>query len=96
MKAYVIVIDSEIMDAEGLAGVAAQMTEETTAHGGRYLVRGSDVTVFAGDSTPEQVTVIEFDSSDQAKALFESETFAELRAQRYQFVRASSILVEGV
>lgn len=96
MKAYVIVTDSEIMNAEGLAGVAAQMTEETKAHGGRYLVRGGDVTVFAGDVTPEHVTVIEFDCPSQAKALFESETFAELRAQRYQFVRASSTLVEGV
>ena len=96
MKAYVIVIDSEITDAEGLASVAGPMAEETEAHGGRYLVRGGGATAFSGASTPEHVTVIEFDSPDQAKALFESETFTNLRAQRNQFVRASSILVEGV
>ncbi len=95
MSAYVVVIDSEVLDAEGLASVSGPMAEETEAHGGRYLVRGGDVTVLGGDLDPANVTVIQFDSIAQAQALLDSETFAELRAQRSQCVRANAILIEG-
>ena len=96
LKAYVVTIDSEIMDADGMAGVVSQLRDEVLAHGGRHLVRGGAVSVYGGDLAPARVTVVGFDSPEQAKALLESERFTELRRQRGQFVKANTFVVEGV
>ena len=63
MKAYVVTIDSEIMDADGMAGVVSQLRDEVLAHGGRHLVRGGAISVYGGDLAPARVTVVEFDSA---------------------------------
>jgi uncharacterized protein (DUF1330 family) len=96
MSAYIVTIDSEIIDREGLAGVGRQLAAITEAHGGKYLVRGGAVDVRGGALHPVQMTVIEFESIEQARALFELESFAALRARRSQFAHANAFIVPGV
>lgn len=96
MKGYVVVIDSEITDAEGLAGIASQLGEALVANGGRFLIRGGEISAYGGDLAPARVMVAEFDSVEQAKALMELQSFVELREQRSQFAKANAFVVEGV
>ena len=96
MKAYIVTIDSEVSDPEGMSGLASQLLQEVEAHGGRYLVRGGAISVYGGDLAPARAAISEFDSPEQARALLESERLSELRNQRGQFVRANTFLVEGV
>ncbi|MCY4485449.1 MAG: DUF1330 domain-containing protein [Spirochaetaceae bacterium] len=96
MKAYIVTIDSEVTDREGMAGLASQLLQEVEAHGGRYLVRGGPISVYGGDLAPARAAISEFDSLEQAKALLESERFTELRKQRGKFVQANTFVVEGV
>ena len=96
MKGYIIIVDSEVIDAGSLAGLASQLLQEVEAHGGRYLVRGGPITLYGGDLAPARAAVVEFDSPEQAKALLESPRFSELRKLRSQFVKTSAFVVEGV
>ena len=96
MKAYIVTIDSEVTDPEGMAGVASQLWEEAEAHGGRYLVRGGAISVHGGDLAPARETILEFDSPEQAKVLLDSQRITELRKRRGQFVKANTFMVEGV
>lgn len=96
MKAYIVTIDSEVADPEGMAGLGSQLLAEVEAHGGRYLVRGGAISVYGGDLAPARAAISEFDSPEQARALLESERFTELRKQRGKFVQANTFLVEGV
>ena len=96
MKAYIVTIDSEVTDPDGMAGLASQLLAEVEAHGGRYLVRGGAISVYGGDLAPARAAISEFDSPEQARALLESERFTALRKQRGKFVQANTFLVEGV
>ena len=95
MKTYVVVVDSEILDVEGLASLSDKLAAEVTGHGGRYLSRDGAVSVVGGDLAAEHITLIEFDNPEQVSALLESQSFTELRQQRRQFVRASAFVIEG-
>ena len=95
MKTYVIVVDFEITDAEGLASLSDKLAAEVTGHGGRYLVQGGAVSVIGGDLAAEHITLIEFDNPEQVSALVESQKFTELRKLRRGFVKASAFSIEG-
>ena len=95
MKTFVVVVDSEITDVEGLVSLSDKLAAETAAHGGRYLSRSGAVSVVGGDLAAEQITIIEFDNPEHVKALFELPKFVELRERRRRFVRASAFVVEG-
>jgi uncharacterized protein (DUF1330 family) len=95
MKTFVVVVDTEITDAEGLASLSDGIAAEVTGHGGRYLNRSGAVSVLGGDLAAEEITIIEFDSPEHIKALFESPKFIELRERRRRFVRATAFVVEG-
>ncbi len=95
MKTYVVVVDLEITDAEGLASLSEKLAAEVQAHGGRYLVQSGAVRVVGGELAAEHITIIEFDNHEQVSALLESEKFTELRSRRRQFVKASAFAVEG-
>lgn len=96
MSAYLIVIDTEVSGPDVLSEFAERMTAATQEHGGRYLVRGGDIDLLGGDIDPQRVTVIEFGDSDQARALLQSEVFADLSKVRNTAARANTMIVEGV
>lgn len=62
---------------------------------GKHLVRGGAIEVRGGDLAPARMAVAEFESMEQARALFALESFAEMRAQRSQFASANAFIVEG-
>lgn len=95
MAAYVVTIDTRVQDSPDLANIYAGLAEVTASHGGKYLIRTVDIESKGGAIDPKRMTVVEFESIEQARALFEDERFAELRRLRSQFVETNAFIVEG-
>ena len=96
MAAYFVILDSEIIDPEGLESISDSLAEMVRAHGGRYLVRGGPLEAKGGGLALQRMAVVEFESMDQVTALFEVDAFVELRAQRSKLADTSAFIVEGV
>jgi uncharacterized protein (DUF1330 family) len=65
-------------------------------HGGRYLVRGGDVTSLSGNWRPERVVIIEFEAIEQVRRCFGSPEYLELAPLREQSAVSKAIVVNGV
>lgn len=96
MTAYMVVIDTEVTDPEGLASLSDRLVETVEAQGGKYLIRGGAIEAKGGAINPVRMAVAEFDSIDQINALFNMEAFMELRELRGKFAEANAFIVEGV
>ena len=95
MKGYVL-MDAEIIDAEAYSEFAGKVPAAIAAHGGRLLVRSSDIEVVQGDWAPKRLVVLEFDSLEAAKAYLGSPEYAALDDARRRATRAEIVVVEGL
>ena len=59
MKGHVL-MDAEIIDTEAYAEFAKKSPEAVAAHGGRVLVRTSDIEAIQRDWMPKRLVVLEF------------------------------------
>lgn len=95
MAAYVIV-DVEVTDPEGFAAYREGAPATVERYGGRYVARGGRIDVLEGDWFPKRVSVLAFDTAEQARAWWESEEYRELKEIRQRTARTNMIIVEGV
>ncbi|MDP9310560.1 MAG: DUF1330 domain-containing protein [Chloroflexota bacterium] len=95
MPAYVIV-EIEVTDPEGYAAYRELAPPIVAAHGGKYIVRGGELTVLEGDWQPQRLVVLEFPSVEQAKAWWSSAEYAGPKQMRQQTTRSRMIVVEGL
>ena len=65
-------------------------------HGGRFVVRGGETVTLEGPEETGRVVVIEFDSLEQAKAMYESEEYQNAIELRAGAATAQFIAVAGV
>lgn len=95
MTAYIIV-DIEVTDPIGYADYkeAAQWT--IPVYGGKYIARGGKTETLEGDWLPNRLVILEFPSSEQARAWLNSPEYAPARAMRHKFAKSQMILVEGL
>ncbi len=94
MTAYVIV-DIEVTDPEGYKEYV-KAAPATVAHfGGRYLARGGANETLEGEWQAKRLVILEFPSTDQAKAWLNSAEYAPARALRHKYARTNMVLVEG-
>ena len=54
-----VLMDAEIIDTEAYAEFARKSPEAVAAHGGRVLVRTSDIEAIQGDWMPKRLVVLE-------------------------------------
>ena len=66
------------------------------AYGGRYIARGGAIKVLEGDWAPKRLTIIQFESSAQAKAWFNSPEYRPFKEIRKKAAIAKLLLIEGV
>ncbi len=64
-------------------------------HGGRYIVRGVEPEVMEGDWKPERMVILEFPSSDHARAFLADPEAQDLFATRHRTTVSKLVLVEG-
>lgn len=95
MTAYIIV-DVEVIDAEGYAEYAKRVPETLEPFGGRFLVRGGRCETLESGWQPKRVMMLAFPSMEKAKAWRASEIYAEPKALRQRTARARMIAVQGV
>lgn len=94
MTAY-LVLDFQITDLPGFMPYVEQIPAFIEKHGGRYIVRGVEPTVMEGDWKPERMVILEFPSSDQARAFLADPEAQDLFAIRHRTTVSKLVLVEG-
>lgn len=62
--------------------------------GGRYVVRSEAITLFAGETKPDRIIVIRFDSRQQLDACFASPEYAAVKGLRELSVKTAAFIVE--
>lgn len=95
MPAYLI-YDVEIHDPEPYGAFMQQVKPLVEKMGGRYLARGGAHEVLEGDWSPTRIVLFEFPDMESARALFNSEDYAPLKALRQSCSTGHVVIVEGV
>ena len=95
MPAYVIV-ETDVTDPERYEQYKAASSEAVAAGGGRYLVRGGELTVLEGDWQPSRLVVLEFEDLAAARRWYESELYQQARQRRQGAARLRMVAVQGV
>ncbi len=65
-------------------------------HGGRFIVRGGETATLEGPEETGRIVVIEFESLEQAKAMYQSEEYQAAKKLRAGAATAQFIAVAGV
>lgn len=94
MTAY-LVLDFQVTDLPGFMPYVEQIPAFIEKHGGRYIVRGVEPTVMEGDWKPERMVILEFPSSDHARAFLADPEAQSLFAIRHSTTVSKLVLVEG-
>ena len=94
MAALFIVEGKEIREPERFKLYQAMTPPTIEKYGGRYRVRGGDVSVMEGDWSPNRLVVLEFPSMERLKAWHASEIYAEALALRMEIAETNAIAVE--
>ena len=95
MAAYVIV-ETDVTDPGQYERYKAAASEAVAAHGGRYLVRGSELAVLEGDWGPSRLVVLEFEDLAAARRWYDSEGYRAARRLREGAARLRLVAVQGV
>jgi uncharacterized protein (DUF1330 family) len=95
---YIISEVSEITELSSLKEKYLTKVNETLApFNGHYhfIVRGGKTESLDGDAPPKGIVVIEFDSSEQAHAWYNSPAYAAIRPVRLAATKGRMFIVEG-
>jgi uncharacterized protein (DUF1330 family) len=95
MPAYIIA-DVDVSDPKGFETYRQLVAPTITAAGGTYKVRGGAFEVLEGSYQPKRLIVLEFASMAAARAWYESDTYAPIKAIRQKTAATNVILVEGM
>ena len=94
MAAYVVV-DIHVRDPARYEEYKCQAAPSVTAFGGRYLVRGGNVTQLEGDWMPGRFVILEFPSAAKAREWWNSDLYRPIKAIRHATATSRMILVDG-
>lgn len=94
MKGY-LVLDFSIDVLEGFLEYAERIPAFIEKHGGRYLVQGVVPEKMEGSWMPERLVILEFPTTDDAKAFLADPEAQDLFSIRHQTTNSQLILAEG-
>tara|TARA_B100001250_G_C19357347_1_gene596092 strand:- start:68 stop:367 length:300 start_codon:yes stop_codon:yes gene_type:complete len=94
MSAY-IVAQVNINDPEQYKKYTAVTPGVIKKYGGRFVVRGGDVSTLEGDHEDARWVVLEFEDAEAAKAFYYSPEYTEARKIRESASKAKFILLDG-
>ena len=95
MPAYVIV-DIDVTDPERYEQYKAATPATLEAGGGRFLVRGGEVTILEGDWQPSHLVVLEFENVAAAERWYESAAYQAAKKLREGGARMRMVAVKGL
>jgi uncharacterized protein (DUF1330 family) len=94
--AFYLVADIEVTDPELYEEYREKVAPIIEKFGGRYLVRGGDVTAGEGGWAPTRVVILEFPSQEAANTWATSDEYAPVADIRHRAATSRSFGVEGV
>lgn len=65
-------------------------------YGGKFIVRGGKAELIEGEEKPKRIVLLEFESSEKAKAWWNSPEYSTAKKLRHAAADSRMILVEGV
>ncbi|HIF71952.1 MAG TPA: DUF1330 domain-containing protein [Dehalococcoidia bacterium] len=95
MSAYVIV-DIDVKDQEAYEEYRRLVPPLIEKYGGRYIVRGGEITPGEGDWDLHRVVILKFPSTEKALALFSADEYAPVAAIRHKAADSKTFIVEGI
>jgi uncharacterized protein (DUF1330 family) len=95
MPAYVIV-ETDVTDPDRYDQYKAATPAAIAAGGGRFLVRGGELTVLEGDWQPSRLVVLEFEDLAAAERWYESEAYQAAKKLREGAARMRMVAVAGL
>lgn len=95
MTAYVVYL-GEVTDPRRYEQYKLQAAAAIAAAGGRYIVRGGEVTALEGEPPASRTVILEFPDRAAAVAWYESEQYHEARRLRQGAAVARMYVVDGV
>ncbi len=95
LEAY-FVAEVVITDSDSYARYADAVPSITAKYGGRYQVRGGNVTALEGEWHPERFIVIVFPTMEAAKAWYYSAEYQQILPIRLNASRSRAFFVSGV
>ena len=96
MPTAYLIVESQITDPEAFKRYIAAAPAVVKAFAGEYLVRGGRIEVLEGDWQPPRLTVLQFPSFEQARAMYDSPAYAHARSLREGATACfNMVLVEG-
>ena len=94
MKGYVV-IDTEIIDTAAYSEYIEKVPAVIAAHGGRFVVRTSDVESVQGEWAPKRFVIMELDSLEAARGFIRSDEYQVLDDVRRRASKSRIVVVEG-
>ena len=94
MSAYIIA-HVDVKDWDRYREYTRHTPRVIAQFGGRFLIRGGEMTALEGDAQKVRLVLIEFPSLDQAKAFYHSPAYAEIRKLRLGAGDATLVAIDG-
>jgi uncharacterized protein (DUF1330 family) len=95
---YLISEADAITDSTAIKNYGAKLHETLEPFHGHYhaVVGGGKIESLDGDAPPQGIVVLEFDSSEQARAWYDSPAYQAIKPLRQAAVKGRMFIVEGV
>lgn len=94
MAAYIIAM-VDVTDQEKYKKYMVKASEACERYGGKYLVRGGQTEIMEGGFPWSRVVVLEFESSDQARAFYNSVEYQAGKKERQGAADFNMMIVQG-
>jgi uncharacterized protein (DUF1330 family) len=93
--AYWVTETLEVMDQAAFVNAIKAVPPIVKVHGGRYIVLGGKVVPGVG-SPPSRITIIAFDSLEQAQEWYNDPAAIAARAEAQKYAKVRDYTVQGV
>ncbi len=94
MSVYLI-IEIAVKDQSLYSEYIEKVYDVVRRHGGKYLVRGGEVTPVSNNWNPERIIVIEFQNKELFRRCFQSPEYIQIAPLRDKSTVSKAILLEG-
>jgi uncharacterized protein (DUF1330 family) len=95
MAAYLLA-QLTVHDPEGFQLYRDKVPALIAQHGGRYLVRGGEITPLEEDPPASRLVIIEFPDREAAKAFYHAPDYQEILPLRLNAASGPALIVDGI
>ena len=95
MPAY-MVVQATVTNPDQFAGYLERIPAMVEKYGGRYRTEGGEVETLEGEWGYQALIIVEYPSMDQARTMWHSDEYKELKKLREGAVDVTVLLADGL